>query len=77
MYTEVSREPKAVDSASEASTKSQQLWSAHSLCSRILGRLQFVGAEVVHHLLRDFCQDTLRQCFFWRLTKKNSFSFHR
>lgn len=69
MYTEVYREPKSVDTASKASTKSL-LCSAQSFCSRILRRLKFVGAEVVHHLLRDFCQDTLSQSFFGRLTKK-------
>lgn len=69
MYTEVYREPKSVNTASKASTKSL-LCSAQSFCSRILRRLKFVGAEVVHHLLRDFCQDTLSQSFFGRLIKK-------
>lgn len=65
----VSQETKSVGTPSKEGKKTQLPHSAHSLCSRILRRLQFVGAEVVHHLLRDFCQDALSQSFLWRLKK--------
>lgn len=38
-------------------------------CGRLVRRLQFVHAEIVHHLLGHFCQDTLSKSFFGSLNQ--------